>query len=95
MEKQTYTFEEIFDLEALQKLMDALAQAFEVGIGVRTPAGERIIRDSFYLDFCADVMWRTEEGKQSGGLIDAGIKIMIDGMHIATILVGQVLLWLL
>lgn len=115
MEKQTYRFEDIFDLEALQELMDALAQAFEVGIGVRTPTGERIIRDSFYVHFCADVIWQTEEGKlqcgrsdqdiitasyrenspyirrcQSGGLIDAGIKIVIEGMHIATILVGQV-----
>lgn len=115
MEKQTYSFEDIFDLEALQKLMDALAQAFEVGIGVRTPSGERIIRDSFYLPFCANVIWQTEEGKRqcsrsdqeiitasylekspyirrcrSGGLIDAGIRIVIDGIHIATILVGQV-----
>lgn len=115
MEKQTYKFEDIFDIEALQKLMDALAQAFEVGIGVRTPMGERIIRDSFYLHFCADVIWQTEAGKRqcgrsdqdiitaayeeespyirrcrSGGLTDAGIKIVIDGKHIATILVGQV-----
>jgi len=115
MEKQTYTFEDIFDLKSLQKLMDALAQAFEVGIGVRTPMGDRIIRDSFYLHFCADVIWQTEEGRrqcclsdqeiitasyrekspyirrcQSGGLTDAGIRIVIEGQHIATILVGQV-----
>lgn len=115
MEEQTYRFEDIFDLEALQKLMDALALSFEVGIGVRTPTGGRIIRDSFYCHFCPDVIWQTEEGKRqcgrsdqeiitaayrekspyirrcrSGGLIDAGIKIEIEGRHIATILVGQV-----
>lgn len=115
MKEQSYKFADIFDMEALQKLMDALAQAFEVGIGVRTPTGERIIRDSFYLHFCADVIWQTEAGKRqcalsdqdiitaayqegspcirrcrSGGLTDAGIKIVIDGKHIATILVGQV-----
>lgn len=115
MEKQTYRFEDIFDLEALQKLMDALARAFEVGIGIRTPAGERIMRDSFYIHFCTDAIRQTEEGKRQcgrsdqeiitasfqekspyirkcmfGGLVDAGIKIEIGGMHIATILVGQV-----
>lgn len=115
MEKKIYKFEDIFDLEALQRLMDALARAFEVGIGVRTPDGKRIIRDSFYVHFCANVIWQTEEGKeqcgrsdqeiidasyrekspyirrcQSGGLIDAGICIEIEGRHIATILVGQV-----
>lgn len=115
MEKQTYEFEDIFDLDALQKLMDSLAKAFEVGIGVRTPAGERIIQDSYFFNFCSDVIWQTEEGKRqccisdqeiitasyrehspyirrcrSGGLTDAGIRIVIEGRHIATILVGQI-----
>lgn len=117
MEKQTFKFEDIFDLEALQKLMDSLSQAFEVGIGVRTPSGQRIIRDSFFHHFCADFIWQSEEGKRrcresdqeitsaayldsspyicrckSGGLTDAGIRIVIEGVHIATILVGQVCL---
>ena len=94
MEGQTYDFEDIFDLEALQRLMDALAQAFEIGIGIRTPSGERIIRDSLYLRFCEDMIWQTERGKQQcsrpESLNDADIKIVIEGKHIATILVGQV-----
>lgn len=115
MEKQEYKIEDIFDLKALQKLMDALAQSFEVGIGIRNPSGGRIIRDSFYCTFCSEVIQKSEEGRRrcslsdqeiieaafrekspyicrcrSGGLIDAGIRIVIEGMHIATILVGQV-----
>lgn len=113
MMEEQFKFEDIFDLNALQELMDALAQTFEVGLGVRTPSGERIIRDSFYCPFCADVVWSTEEGRRlcdssdkkiiayageepyicrcgSGGLIDAGIEIMIEGVHIASILVGQI-----
>lgn len=115
MEKETYKFEDIFDLEALQKLMDALSQSFEVGLGVRTPSGERIIKDSCYCHFCSDIIWQSEEGNrqcalsdqelisaayekdstcifrcQSGGLMDAGIRIVIEGEHIASILVGQV-----
>ena len=115
MEKQEYKIEDIFDLKALQKLMDALAQSFEVGIGIRNPSGGRIIRDSFYCTFCSEVIQKSKEGRRrcslsdqeiieaafrekspyicrcrSGGLIDAGIRIVIEGMHIATILVGQV-----
>ncbi len=114
MEKQTYKLEDILDLKALHKLMNALAQSFEVGLGVRTVTGERIIEDSYYCHFCSDVIWPTEEGNRqcelsdmeivaspngagpciyrcrAAGLMDAGIKIMIEGEHIASILVGQI-----
>lgn len=114
MGKDIYKAEDIFDLDALQKLMDALAQSFEVGLGVRTPSGERIINDACYCRFCSDVIWKSEEGNRqcelsdmelisstndaghciyrckSAGLVDAGIKITIEGKHIASILVGQV-----
>lgn len=114
MENQTYKVEDIFDLTALQKLIAALAQSFEVGIGVRTPSGERIIDDACFCRFCSDVIRKSEEKNrqcelsdmvlinasdgeghciyrcQSAGLIDAEIKIMTEGEHIASILVGQV-----
>lgn len=115
MEKQTCRFEDIFELDSLQKLMDALSQAFEVGIGIRAPSGERITRDSCYCHFPANMIWQKEGEKQqgscpepdaiaisgqekspyirrshSGGMIDAGIKIVIEGVHIATLLVGQI-----
>ncbi len=61
MEKQEYKIEDIFDLKALQKLMDALAQSFEVGIGIRNPSGGRIIRDSFYCTFCSEVIQKSKE----------------------------------
>ena len=114
MEKEMYKAKDIFDLDALQKLTNALAQAFEVGLGVRTPSGERIVNDACYCRFCPEVIWKSEEGSRqcelsdmelitasdeaghciyrcrSAGLVDAGIKIIIEGEHIASILVGQV-----
>ncbi len=106
-------FKEIFDLDELQKLMNALSKAFGIGVGIRDPKGERLIADSHCCNFCRDVIQNSEIGKRqceesdvclstykeespmiwrcrSAGLIDAGINIMVDGVHIASILVGQV-----
>ena len=108
-----FSFGEIFDLDELQKLMDALSKAFGIGVGIRTPKGERLISDSHYCNFCREVIQQCELGKRqceesdlylsaykepspmiwrckSAGLIDAGINIMVEGVHIASILVGQV-----
>jgi len=113
MEQKKYELTDIFDLNALQELMDALSQAFEVGIGMRTSSGECIIKDSAHCRLCTEVVWKSGEGRKlcdasdrriidsvtegpyicrcsSGGLTDAGIRIAIDGVHIASILVGQV-----
>ncbi len=106
-------FEDIFDIEELQKLIDSLSKSFEVGMGIRSPKGDRLIRDSHFCDFCRSVVQKSPTGKRyceesdiklsantdeetqicrckSAGLIDAGIRLVIGNVHIATILVGQV-----
>ncbi len=107
------SFKEIFDLDELQKLMDALSKAFGIGVGIRDPKGERLIADSHCCSFCREIIQNCALGKKqceesdvflsayketspmiwrcgSAGLIDAGINIVVDGVHIASILVGQV-----
>ncbi len=32
-------FEDIFDVDEMEKLMDSLSKSFEVGMGIRTPEG--------------------------------------------------------
>lgn len=106
-------FEDIFDMDELQKLVDSLSKSFEVGMGIRTPKGDRLIYDCHFCDFCKNVIQKSTTGKKqceesdltlsantdgethicrckSAGLIDAGIKLTIGDVHIATILVGQV-----
>lgn len=106
-------FEDIFDVEELQKLMASLSKSFEVGMGIRTPKGDRLICDCHFCDFCRSVIQKSDTGRKqceksdltlsanadsetricrckSAGLIDAGIKLAIGDVHIATILVGQV-----
>lgn len=110
---ENVVFEEIFDIETLQKLMDSLSKSFEVGLCIRSPQGERLLQDSVFCDFCRDVVQRSPLGKKqceesdvvlsaykevspkicrckSAGLIDAGINLIVDGIHIGSILVGQV-----
>lgn len=107
------TFEEIFDIEMLQRLMDSLSKSLEVGLCIRSPEGRRLTQDSVYCRFCCDLIQRSPGGRKqceesdlmlaaykevspkicrcrSAGLIDAGINLMVDGVHIASILVGQV-----
>lgn len=106
-------FEDIFDVDELQKLMDSLSKSFEVGMGIRTPNGDRLICDIHFCDFCKSIVQKSDTGRRqceesdlilsaseggetnicrcrSAGLIDAGIKLMIGDVHIATILVGQI-----
>ena len=70
MKDEMYNFDEIFDREAMQQMMDALAQAFEVGLSVRTPSGERIINDACFCRFCSDVVRKSEEGSRQCELSD-------------------------
>ena len=53
-----YTFQDIFDIDFLQKLIDSLSVVLQVGISIRGPHGERITRDS---DHCRS------SGQHSGG----------------------------
>lgn len=106
-------FNEIFDMETLQRLMNSLSRSLEVGLCIRSPEGKRLTEDSVYCKFCHEVIQHSELGKRqceasdvtlsaykekspmicrckSAGLMDAGINLMVDGVHIASILVGQV-----
>lgn len=110
---ENVAFDEIFDVNTLQKLMDSLSKSFEVGLCIRSPQGERLLNDSMHCDFCKKLVQKSPLGKRqceesdvtlsaykeispmicrckSAGLIDAGINLMVDGVHIASILVGQV-----
>ena len=110
---ENVVFEEIFDIETLQKLMDSLSKSFEVGLCIRSPQGERLLQDSVSCDFCRDIVQKSPLGKKqceesdvvlsaykeispkicrckSAGLMDAGINLIVDGIHIGSILVGQV-----
>ncbi len=106
-------FDEVFDREVLQRLMNSLSKSLEVGLCIRSPEGRRLTEDSVYCRFCQDVIQHSALGKKqceesdvtlsafkekspmicrckSAGLMDAGINLMVDGVHIASILVGQV-----
>ncbi len=109
----TYTFQDIFDIDFMQKLIDSLSAALQVGISIRGPHGERITKDSDYCSFCRDIVKKTPIGNarcemsdralsahsdtkpyichcQSAGLTDASVSILVEGRHLASILVGQV-----
>lgn len=113
MHMDNVAFNEIFDMETLQRLMDSLSKSLEVGLCIRSPEGKRLTEDSVYCRFCQDIIQHSEMGKKqceasdvtlsaykekspmicrckSAGLMDAGINLMVDGVHIASILVGQV-----
>lgn len=106
-------FEDIFDVDEMEKLMESLSKSFEVGMGIRTPKGDRLISDIHFCDFCSGIVQKSVIGRKqceesdlilsantegdihicrcrSAGLIDAGIKLTVGGIHIATILVGQI-----
>lgn len=110
---ESVAFNEIFDMETLQRLMNSLSKSLEVGLCVRSPEGKRLIEDSVYCTFCQNVIQHSALGKRqceesdvtlsaykekspmicrckSAGLMDVGINLMVDGVHIASILVGQV-----
>lgn len=109
----TYTFQDLFDMDFLQKLVDSLSATLQVGISIRGPQGERFTKDSDYCRFCRDIVKKSPAGKarcelsdqalsahmgdepyichcQSAGLTDASISILVDGRHLASMLVGQV-----
>ena len=51
----TYNFQDIFDMEFLQKLVDSLSATLQVAISIRSPQGERFTKDSDHCRFCRDI----------------------------------------
>jgi len=111
---ENYTFEDLFDIDDVQKLADAISQTFEVGVVFTSPEGKPITKPSNFCNFCMNVVRKTEKGQQncfhsdevlgsnhegtiiapclSAGLLDAGTSIRVGGKHIASCLVGQVMI---
>ncbi len=111
---ENYTFEDLFDIEDVQKLADAISRTFEVGVLITSPEGRPITKPSNFCNFCMNIVRKTEKGQcncfhsdevlgsnhegtviaqcLSAGLLDAGISIRIGGKHIASCLVGQVMI---
>ena len=58
----TYTFQDIFDIDFLQKLLDSLSVTLQVGISIRGPHGERYTKDSDYCSFCRDIVKKSPVG---------------------------------
>ncbi len=109
-----YKFEDLFDMDKVQKLTDSIAEALGLGIVIVSPEGVPITRPSNFCSFCLDVVRSSEIGNRnciysdsvlgrksdkpimakclSAGLVDAGISIIINGKHLASWMVGQVML---
>ena len=110
-----YRFEDLFDIQDIQKLADAMSKTFEIGVVFTAPDGHPITKPSNFCDFCINVVRKTEKGLKncyhsdevlgqvhpegtviapclSAGLLDAGTSIVVGGKHIASCLMGQVMI---
>ena len=110
-----YRFEDLFNIEDIQKLADAMSKTFEIGVVFTAPDGQPITTPSNFCDFCINVVRKTEKGLQncyhsdkvlgrvhpegtviapclSAGLLDAGTSIVVGDKHIASCLMGQVMI---
>lgn len=47
-----YTFQDIFDIEAIEKLIETLSTTLQVGISIRGAQGERYSKDNDYCRLC-------------------------------------------
>ncbi|MEF2229381.1 MAG: PocR ligand-binding domain-containing protein [Pseudodesulfovibrio sp.] len=60
--RERVAFEDLFDLEEIQAIQDAFAQATGVGSLITTPDGRPITRPSNFCELCRDVIRGTEKG---------------------------------
>lgn len=81
-------FRDLFDLDNVQRLTDAISEALEVGILIVSPDGTPITRPSNFCDFCRNMLGRGQEA----GLEETRVDICIAGMHLASWVVGQIIL---
>lgn len=111
---EKYEFEDLFDLDEVQRLTDAISMALEVGVVIVSPSGVPITKPSNFCNFCMNVVRKTPIGSKnceysdsvlgkrsdkpivsrclSAGLMDAGVSIIIDGKHLASWMIGQVMI---
>lgn len=60
-----YKFEDLFDIDEVQKLTDAISKALEVGIVIVSPEGVPITKPSNFCSFCTEVVRSSEEGNRN------------------------------
>lgn len=105
-------FEEIFDVQEIQKIQDAFSNATGVASLITTPDGMPITQASNFTSMC-NLIRSTPEGYKnclksdsviggkdgltvhpclSGGLWDGGTRLSVGNYHIASWLVGQVII---
>ena len=59
---ENYKFEDLFDIQDIQKLADAMSKTFEIGVVFTAPDGHPITKPSNFCDFCINVVRKTEKG---------------------------------
>lgn len=62
---EKYRFEDLFDLEEVQRLTDAISMALEVGIVIVAPDGTPITKPSNFCDFCMNIVRKTQIGNKN------------------------------
>ncbi len=72
-------FEDIFDVDEMEKLMDSLSKSFEVGMGIRTPEGDRLISDIHFCDFCRGIVQKSPIGRKQCEESDLILSANADG----------------
>ncbi|MDR3599184.1 MAG: PAS domain S-box protein [Desulfosporosinus sp.] len=99
-----YSFAELFDLNEIQKLQDLFSAAMGVTSIITEPDGTPITEPSGLGSVCNEIVKETAIDLKSpnkagpknqsgvgGGLLDEGATIVVEGSHIASWLIGQVL----
>ena len=107
-------FEDLFDLEEIQKVQDAFCMASGMAALIIKPDGTPITKPSGFCRLCEEIR-KTEVGLRncrisdaaigsmvndgpiikpclSGHLLDAGASIIVEGQHLGSWLIGQVIL---
>lgn len=74
-----YKFQDLFDMDKVQKLTDAISEALEVGIVIVSPEGVPITQPSNFCSFCRDVVRRTEVGNRNCEYSDSVLGRKADG----------------
>lgn len=86
-EAETIAFEDLFNLEEIQKLQDQFAKAVGVGSLITRPDGTPITKPSNFCRLCEDIIRKTEKGSMNCHLSDSTIgRYNPDGPNIQTCL---------
>lgn len=60
-----YKFEDLFDMDEVQRLTDAISEALEIGIVIVSPEGVPITKPSNFCSFCKEVVRHSELGNHN------------------------------